>query len=89
MIRAGLTVFYQFDKNEDGEPRGEYWGEFDFVVIPRAGEMVDAYHDGSIQTVVVRRIDHSALEIPIAHPDMATWHKEPTIRIIADWRWAD
>ena len=89
MIRASLTVRYQFEKDEVGNAREECWGEFEYLTLPRIGEMVDVWWDQGLQTVIVRNIWHRAIEVPVTHPQMSSWQKEPTIRIIADWHWAD
>lgn len=89
MIRAKLLVRYQFDKNEDGEPRTERWGEFDFLTLPRVDELVSVYFDESYQTVIVRSIEHSGVEVPVAHPEMQLWRKTPEIRLTSDWHWCD
>lgn len=89
MIHAHLFVRYQFDKSEDGKPRTENWGRYGFLAQPRVGEAIEAYHDHDFHTVVVSAIDHTALEQPIAHPELQSWHSEPSIRLIADWRSCD
>ncbi len=89
MIAAALIVRFQHDKIEDGEPGVENWGVYQFVTLPRIGETIDAHHDNGFQTVIVRAVDHTALEQPNAHPDMKSWHREPTVRLTADWQWAD
>lgn len=89
MIRAHLTVRYQFDKDTAGNPKEERWGEFDFLSPPRIGEMVEVWWDEGLQAVIVRNVMHRGVEVPVAHPEMSSWQKEPAIMIFADWHWAD
>lgn len=89
VTEANLTVRFRHEKGADAEPRGEHWGQFQFAVLPRVGETLDAHHDGTFHTLVVTAVDRTALEQPIAHPELKTWHDAPSVRLVADWKWCE
>lgn len=90
MIRARLIVRYQHDKDADGNPREEDWGQFDFGAVPAVGHLIEVLRDYSNQAAIVTMVR----QFVVAHPLPATefpslQRREPTLHVIADWRWSD
>ena len=90
MVRALLIVRYQFDKDEDGDPRTENWGVFDFAALPCAGDLVTVNYEDALQSVIVKKIEHFAIQYPLPEVSFPSLQRrEPVQHVIADWHWSD
>jgi hypothetical protein len=79
---ARLMVFYDLDRGEDDEPREENWGEWDFAMLPRQGELVHVLREQGSDVVIVDRIMHFAVQNPLPETSFPSLqHTDPTIRI--------
>jgi hypothetical protein len=82
MIRVRITVLQPTATMEDD--RGDDWGEWDFISLPRAGDHIDIERDGRPETLVVRRVVHFAAQNPLPRSETPyRQRKEPFIRLLA------
>ncbi|RVQ65728.1 hypothetical protein EKN06_12395 [Croceicoccus ponticola] len=88
LIYARLTILYDFDKDEDGNPREERAGEIALAARPQAGDVIDVLREGELEpdVVTVRYVHHCAVAVPLpetAFPSMQ--RTKPSLEIVADY----
>ena len=89
-VRTRVIVRYQFDKDADGNPRQENWGEYDFNVLPRQGDIIDVIHDHDYHTLEVKIVEHTGVSFPPPNTGLKTVDDvKPSQRLITDWKWSD
>lgn len=82
MIRILLTVLPPAAALDDD--RGDDWGEWDFISLPRAGDHIDIERNGQAEVLTVRRVIHFVAQHPLPRTETPyRQRKEPSIRIIA------
>jgi hypothetical protein len=82
MIRVHLAVLPAGSELEDD--RGDDWGEWDFVSLPRAGDHIDIDLNDRVEILTVRRVIHFAAQHPLPRSEAPyRQRREPSIRIIA------
>lgn len=82
MIRVNLTVLRSEAPLEDD--RGEDWGEWNFISLPRAGDHIDVQRNDQAEILAVRRVVHFAAQHPLPRSETPyRQRKQPSVRIIA------
>jgi hypothetical protein len=82
MIRVHLMVLPPDAALEDD--RGEDWGDWNFISLPRAGDHIDIERNNQAETLTVRRVIHFASQHPLPRSETPyRQRKEPFIRILA------
>jgi hypothetical protein len=71
---------------EDGQAERDRLGEYEFVQLPRAGDLVRVLKGEEAHWVEVRRIEHIPIEYPAPKAEFpAIARREPTLSIVACW----
>jgi hypothetical protein len=82
MIRVHLRVLPPAAALEDD--RGDDWGEWDFISLPRAGDHIDIVRNERAETLTLRRVIHFAVQHPLPRSETPyRQRKKPSIRILA------
>ena len=74
MLRVHLRVLP--DATALQEDRGEDWGEWDFVSLPRTGDHIEMSRNDATELLTVRRVIHFAAQHP--HPRTETPFRQRT-----------
>lgn len=85
MVHAYLQVVDESEKDADGNPKDERWGEYQFSTLPRVGELISAFRDHDYQIVRVQKVKHFAIEHPLPESEGLAQRKNPSLLIIATW----
>jgi hypothetical protein len=86
MLTVHLTVYYEHERNDDGQPKEENWGEWEVETLPRVGEAIQVERDNWFRTLIVKNVTHFAVQRPVrptAWPPVKL--KEPKVTIYAMW----
>lgn len=86
MLTAHLTVYYDHERDADGQPKEEDWGEWDFETLPHVGEAIQIKRDHWLRTLIVKNVTHFPVERPLrpgAWPSREP--KEPKVTVYAMW----
>jgi hypothetical protein len=82
MLRVHLRVLPE--KSAQQEDRGEDWGEWDFVSLPRTGDHIEVSRDETAELLTVRRVIHFAAQHPLPRTETPFKQRtQPTICIVA------
>ena len=82
MLRVHLRVLP--DATALQEDRGEDWGEWDFVSLPRTGDHIDMSRNDATELLTVRRVIHFAAQHPLPRTKTPFRQRtQPSICIVA------
>jgi len=66
------------------EDRGEDWGEWDFVSLPRTGDHIEMSRNDATELLTVRRVIHFAAQHPLPRTETPFRQRtQPSICIVA------
>jgi hypothetical protein len=82
MVRVRLRVLRP--AASENALKGEDWGEWQFVSLPRTGDQIDLHRNECTELLTVRRIVHFASQHPLPRSERPyRQRKEPSICILA------
>ena len=82
MLRVHLRVLSHASALQDD--RGEDWGEWDFVSLPRTGDHIEVSREEEAALLTVRRVIHFAAQHPLPRTETPFKQRtQPTISIVA------
>ena len=82
MLRVHLRVLP--DAPALQEDRGEDWGEWDFVSLPRTGDHIEMSRNDATELLTVRRVIHFAAQHPLPRTETPFRQRtQPSICIVA------
>jgi hypothetical protein len=82
MLRVRLRVLP--DATALQEDRGEDWGEWDFVSLPRTGDHIEMSRNDATELLTVRRVIHFAAQHPLPRTETPFRQRtQPSICIVA------
>ena len=82
MLRVHLRVLP--DATALQEDRGEDWGEWDFVSLPRTGDHIEMSRNDATELLTLRRVNHYAAQHPLPRTETPFRQRtQPSICIVA------